>query len=44
MLCPNTIGNSYKINKDAAWYYPDSKEAAKQLKENVAFGKGVEVA
>ena len=32
-----------KINKDAAWYYPDTKDAAKHVKGYVAFWKGVEV-
>lgn len=32
-----------KTNKDAAWYYPDTKEAAKHVKGYVAFWKGVEV-
>lgn len=34
-----------KVNKDAAWYYPDPKPAAKQIKGHVSFdrGKGVEV-
>jgi uncharacterized protein (DUF427 family) len=34
-----------KVNKDAAWYYPDPKPAAKQIKGHVAFdrGKGVRV-
>jgi uncharacterized protein (DUF427 family) len=30
-------------NKDAAWYYPEPKEAAKEIKGRVAFSKGVEV-
>ena len=30
-------------NKDAAWYYPEPKEAAKEIKGRVAFWKGVEV-
>lgn len=30
-------------NKDAAWYYPDPKEAAKKISGYVAFWKGVEV-
>lgn len=30
-------------NKDAAWYYPDPKEAAKNIKGYVAFWKGVDV-
>jgi uncharacterized protein (DUF427 family) len=32
-----------EINKDAAWYYPGPKEAAKQIKDYVAFWKGVKV-
>lgn len=31
------------INKDAAWYYPETKEAAKNIEGYVAFWKGVEV-
>ncbi len=30
-------------NKDAAWYYPSPKEAAKEIKDRVAFWRGVEV-
>jgi uncharacterized protein (DUF427 family) len=33
-----------KVNKDAAWYYPQPKDAAKQIKDYVAFWKGVEIA
>lgn len=32
-----------KVNKDAAWYYPEPKEAAKQIKNHVAFWHGVKV-
>ncbi|MCC6148594.1 MAG: DUF427 domain-containing protein [Anaerolineaceae bacterium] len=32
-----------KTNLDAAWYYPEPKEAAKEIKGYVAFWKGVEV-
>ena len=32
-----------KTNKDAAWYYPDTKDAAKHVKGYVAFWKGVAV-
>jgi len=31
------------LNKDAAWYYPEPKEAAKQIKGYIAFYKGVKV-
>jgi uncharacterized protein (DUF427 family) len=30
-------------NPDAAWYYPDPKAAAAEIKDHVAFWKGVEV-
>lgn len=30
-------------NVDAVWYYPEPKEAAKEIKGYVAFWKGVEV-
>jgi uncharacterized protein (DUF427 family) len=32
-----------KVNKDAAWYYPTPKDAAKEITGYVAFWKGVEV-
>jgi uncharacterized protein (DUF427 family) len=32
-----------ELNKDAAWYYPDPKDAAKNIKAYVAFWKGVQV-
>ena len=31
-----------EVEKDAAWYYPEPKEAARQIKDYVAFYKGVE--
>ncbi len=30
-------------NKDAAWYYPEPKDAAKNIKGYVAFWRGVKV-
>jgi uncharacterized protein (DUF427 family) len=30
-------------NPDAAWYYPDTKEAADHIKGRIAFWKGVEL-
>jgi uncharacterized protein (DUF427 family) len=33
-----------KENKDAAWYYPDPKDAAKNITDRVAFWKGVQIA
>lgn len=32
-----------KTNPDAAWYYPAPKDAAKQIKDHIAFWKGVSV-
>ena len=32
-----------RVNKDALWYYPEPKDAAKQITDRVAFWKGVEV-
>lgn len=33
-----------QTNPDAAWYYPEPKDAAKQIQGHVAFWKGVQVA
>lgn len=32
-----------EVNKDAAWYYPEPKPAAEEIKDHVAFWKGVTV-
>jgi uncharacterized protein (DUF427 family) len=32
-----------QANPDAAWYYPQPKDAAKEIIDRVAFWKGVEV-
>lgn len=32
-----------ETNQDAAWYYPAPKDAAANIKDHVAFWKGVEV-
>ena len=32
-----------EVNKDAAWYYPDPKPAASEIKDYVAFWHGVKV-
>jgi uncharacterized protein (DUF427 family) len=37
------VAVSGEVNKDAAWYYPDTKEAAKNIENYVAFWKGVKV-
>jgi len=31
------------VNKDAAWYYPEAKSAAKNIEGYVAFWRGVTV-
>ncbi len=31
------------VNTDAAWYYPAPKDAASQIKDRIAFWRGVEV-
>jgi uncharacterized protein (DUF427 family) len=48
--CPWKGEASYKTlvvegaeNADAAWYYPEPKDAAAQIKDRYAFRKGVEV-
>ncbi len=33
-----------EVNENAAWYYPEPSEAASQIKDHVAFWKGVAVA
>ena len=32
-----------EVNRDAAWYYPEAKDAAKQVEGRVAFWRGVRV-
>ena len=32
-----------QVNKDAAWYYPDPKPAATEIKDHVAFWRGIKV-
>ena len=32
-----------QVNADAAWYYPDPKDAAAAIRDRIAFWKGVEV-
>jgi len=38
-----TIKVGDQANPDAAWYYPDPKEAVTEIKDYVAFWKGVEI-
>ena len=32
-----------QVNKDAAWYYPDPKPAASEIKDRIAFWRGIKV-
>jgi uncharacterized protein (DUF427 family) len=32
-----------QVNRDAAWYYPDPKDAAAQIKDRFAFWHGVQI-
>jgi uncharacterized protein (DUF427 family) len=32
-----------KTNADAAWYYPEPKAAAAEIRDRIAFWKGVEI-
>ncbi len=32
-----------ELNRDAAWFYPQPKDAAKEIKDRVAFWRGVKV-
>lgn len=31
------------VNNDAGWYYPEPKETAKQIKDHIAFGVGLQL-
>jgi uncharacterized protein (DUF427 family) len=32
-----------EVNRDAAWFYPQPKDAAREIKDRVAFWRGVKV-
>ncbi|WP_194820348.1 DUF427 domain-containing protein [Nocardia sp. XZ_19_385] len=38
-----TVAVGGETNRDAAWYYPDPKPEAEQVRDRVAFWKGVDV-
>ncbi len=49
-VCPWKGSASYhtlevdgQTNPDAVWYYPDPKEAARQIRDRVAFWNGVTI-
>jgi uncharacterized protein (DUF427 family) len=39
----HTVNAGGADNRDAAWYYPDPKTAAAEIKDRIAFWKGVKV-
>jgi uncharacterized protein (DUF427 family) len=39
----HTLEVDGKTNPDAVWYYPEPKDAAKEITDRVAFWRGVEV-
>ena len=32
-----------QVNRDAAWFYPEPKEAAAEIRDRIAFWRGVQV-
>jgi uncharacterized protein (DUF427 family) len=38
-----TLEVNGKANEDAVWYYPEPSDAAKSIKDRVAFWKGVQI-
>ncbi len=38
-----TLEVNGKVNKDAAWFYPETKPAAREIKGYVAFWRGVKI-
>lgn len=38
-----TLSVDGKVNDNAAWYYPAPSDAARQIKDHIAFWRGVEV-
>lgn len=32
-----------ELNTDSAWYYPEPKEAAKNIQEHIAFWRGIKI-
>jgi hypothetical protein len=49
LLYPVRVDGDYSLivdgaeSRDAAWYYPDPKPAAAEIKDRIAFWRGVEV-
>lgn len=38
-----TLSVNGDTNRDAAWFYPEPKDAARQIKDHVAFWRGVTI-
>jgi len=38
-----TVKAGGEENRDAAWYYPDPKDAAAEIKDHIAFWRGVDI-
>lgn len=38
-----SISVNGELNSDAVWYYPEPKPAAKEIKDHMAFWKGVSI-
>jgi len=43
MASYNDIEVNGERNPDAAWFYPDPKQAAAQIRDHIAFWKGVRI-
>ena len=39
----HTVQVGGEENADAAWYYPDPKDAAAEIKDHIAFWRGVDI-
>lgn len=39
----HSVNAGGETNRDAAWYYPEPKSAAAEIRDRIAFWKGVEV-
>jgi uncharacterized protein (DUF427 family) len=43
MASYHSLSVNEQVNADAAWYYPEPSSAAAQIKDHVAFWRGVTV-
>lgn len=42
-LCPSTTHTACPVNRNVAWCYPQSNEAAKHIQGYIAFRHGVQM-